>query len=128
MNADLLIQKYIKCAEICSKINYLDKKSVVNNNTAITKMYKMLREFKTEFNNESVELLYPLLENELTAKWAAHQLLEIFNAPKYMEDKALITIKELINNPLNDSRIGEEIWLKNYTSLKNKNANKGELN
>jgi Txe/YoeB family toxin of Txe-Axe toxin-antitoxin module len=111
-----MLEDYKKCVDICSKINYIDKKTVIANNKAVKKMYSILKKIKIE-NSNDIKIFYELLDNEMTGRWFSHQLLELFKVDSKIEKKALNIIKKLSKN-----NIGQKYWLKNYKIIKRKNG------
>jgi hypothetical protein len=112
MDLEKMMEEYKKCVEICSKIDYLNKKTINENNKAATKMYSTLNNIKNT-NKESIQYFYQLLDDELAGKWFSHQLLELFSVDSKVEKKALAIIKKLSKN-----EPGEKYWLKNYKNKK----------
>ena len=108
MDIQKMLEEYRKCVDICSKIDYMDKKTINDNNKAVKKMYSILRKIKDE-DEENIKYFYQLLEDEITGKWFAHQLLELFQVDPKTEKKALkIIIK------LSRKNFGEKYWLNDY--------------
>jgi hypothetical protein len=113
MDIQKILEEYKECADICSRINYADKKTINDNNKAVKRMYSILKKIKDE-NKEDIKYFYQLLENEMTRKWFSHQLLELFQVDPKIEKKALKIIVELSRKEL-----GEKYWLNNYKKRRN---------
>ena len=112
MDIQKMLEEYTECVDICSKIDYMDKKTVNDNNKAVKKMYSILNKIKDE-NKEDIKYFYQLLENEITGKWFSHQLLELFQVEPKIEKKALKIIVKLSRKEL-----GEKYWLNDYKKKK----------
>ena len=112
MDMQKMLEEYRECVDICSKIDYMDKKTINDNNKAVKKMYSLLRKIKDE-DEENITYFYQLLEDEITGKWFSHQLLELFHVDPKIEKKALkIIIK------LSRKESGEKYWLNDYKKNK----------
>ncbi|MDR1179102.1 MAG: hypothetical protein LBK44_01245 [Spirochaetales bacterium] len=112
MNTQKMLEEYKACVDICSRIDYEDKKTINDNNKAVKRMYSILRKIKGE-NEDDIKYFYPLLENEMTGKWFSHQLLELFQVDTKIEKRALKII-----TGLSKKELGEKYWLDNYKKKK----------
>jgi len=112
MDLEKMMEEYKKCVGICSQIDYSNKKTINENNKAVTKMYSILNNIKNT-NEENIQYFYQLLDDELAGKWFSHQLLELFIVDSKVEKKALTIIKKLSKKEL-----GEKYWLKDYKNKK----------
>jgi len=75
-------EEYRHCAEICSRIDYADMKSVRANNRAVRKKYKIV-EAAVHQGSASIDELVPILDEPLCAIWLAHQLLQFYPYMRY---------------------------------------------
>lgn len=69
-NRDL--NQYIELVNTAEKIEYDKPNSVKASNSAVDKMYLLVR----SASNAELESLFELLEHSLAKKWLAHQLIE----------------------------------------------------
>lgn len=107
-----MLKEYRECVDVCSRIDYEDKKTIAANNKAVKKMYSILRKIKDE-NEGDIKYFYQLLENKMTGKWFSHQLLELFQVDPETEKRSLKIIIEL-----SKKEIGEKYWLNDYKKKK----------
>ncbi|WP_407556361.1 hypothetical protein [Winogradskyella sp. 4-2091] len=119
INIDELKTEYLNLTKICAEIDYSDKKSVKRNNSAVTKMYKIVH-LLSENNNETEILNFSELlnvEENKTNLWVATQILEKLNVDKKTEQNALKIIKKVADGN-GTQAMGFQIWLSEY-KLKN---------
>ena len=112
MDLEKSLEEYKKCVDICSKIDYANKKNINANNRAVKKMYSLLNEIKQN-NKDDIKYFYELLGNEMAGKWFSHQLLELFQVDPKIEKMALKIIKKLSRK-----EVGEKYWLNDYKKRK----------
>ena len=119
MKIEELKTEYLNLTKICAEIDYSDKKSVKRNNSAVTKMYKIIN-LLSESNNETEILNFAELltvEQNKTNLWVATQMLEKLNVDKKTEQNALKIIKKIAEGN-GTQAMGFQIWLSEY-KLKN---------
>lgn len=111
-----LIKEYLDCVEVTVSINLLDKKSIKKNNHAVDKMYSIIRNAAKKGNDE-INHFFPLLKDPKTSKWLAHQLVEICELPKEIEDQCFSIVYNLAkSNSANE--MGEAYWLEEWSKKK----------
>ncbi|KWU01414.1 hypothetical protein APQ14_06825 [Vibrio toranzoniae] len=66
------MNQYIELVNTAEKIEYDKPNSVKASNSAVDKMYLLVR----SASNAELESLFELLEHSLAKKWLAHQLIE----------------------------------------------------
>jgi hypothetical protein len=115
MTLEKLIEDYKKMVLICQNIDYLDRKSVANNNTAVDKMYKIVQTINLQFGKSGVSEFIKLMDdsNDGVNLWAAVQILEKMSVNKVIEEKALKLIEQEAKNSL-----GMRFWLEEFRAKK----------
>jgi hypothetical protein len=114
---DNLIAEYKTLPAICSLTNYGDKKSVLANNKAVKRMYKIVKELNNRFGPEGTVHFQKLLDitEYRTNVWAAVHLLEKLTPDQIHIDKALsIIIKESQGD--STEALGFQYWLKQWNA------------
>lgn len=110
------IKKYIELTQICSQIDYSDKKSVRANNRAVDEMYKIVREIEAsqdvKIKNDFIGLLEMKNEQE-TNLWAAIHLLECLSVEHHIKEKALNIVEKYTQGDSADA-LGLQYWLNDY--------------
>jgi hypothetical protein len=115
MTLEKLIEEYKAQPKICSRIDYLDKKTIRANNNAISKMYKIVDAINKNFGQKGTiefQKLLDLKEDRINI-WAAVHLLEKLNSSKAIETKALKIIREVAKGD-DITAFGFRHWLKDW--------------
>ncbi len=113
------LDRYKEYAQICARLDYSDRRTILVNNRAVDKMYEIV-ESAVQEGPDAVAELACLLEEPLTAPWISHQLLERALVPPEVERRCLSIIEGLALDS-----IGEQMWLAEY---KNKKKHPGSEN
>ena len=119
MDIEELKTEYLNLTKVCAEIDYSDKKSVKRNNSAVTRMYKIMNLLSENNNGTEILNFAELLtvEENKTNLWVATQMLEKLNVDKKTEQNALKIIKKVANGNGTEA-IGFQSWLAEY-KLKN---------
>ena len=112
-----MLEEYRECAEICSRINYHDKKTIKANNHAVDKMYRIVEKAEKK-GSASIAELATLLDESGSAEWLSYQLLERASVTPQIERKCLAIIYKLAMGE-NAEAMGSQMWLKNWYKKKN---------
>ena len=106
---DNLLSEYVLCAEICNRTDYSNKAEVTKHNKSIERMYQIVSEVKL-MDEENVNHLIELLNDPITSKWLAHQLIEKEMIANKLKTKCINIIKELAKED-SVNGLGEKMWL-----------------
>ena len=109
-----MLNEYRRCAAICAAIDHSDRRTVKANNRAVTEMYKIVRTAARSGPVAILELAQ-LLDEPMCGYWLSHQILECCQVPPDLEKRCLGIISELAKDSL-----GDQIWLREYHSLKSR--------
>ncbi|MEZ9517800.1 hypothetical protein AB4359_17925 [Vibrio splendidus] len=104
-----MLNQYIELVNATEKVEYDNSNSVKSSNSAVDKMYSIVR----SASGVELENLFELLEHSLAKKWLAHQLIECHSLPIEIEDKCISIVESLAKEGTLNS-FGEEIWLKEW--------------
>ena len=116
-----LIDEYKSLPKICNQIDYSNKSSVIKNNKAVDRMYKIVDTINLHFGKDGVEQFQKLLDikDSKINVWAATHLLEKLNPDKKNTLKALKIIEQIAKGK-DIEALGFSYWLKEW-KFKNKN-------
>jgi len=112
---DELIDHYRQQVEITSKIDYLNKKTVRENNKAVNVMYEIVELIKNKFGDEGTVKFSLLLDvqDDITPLWVAPQMLQKMKITEEIKKKALRIIEEIADSE-HPSATGFKMWLEDY--------------
>ncbi len=74
-------------------------------------MYSIVR----NADSESLKQLFPLLEDPLSKRWLAHQLVELHNLPLEIENQCFYIVEQLAAGDSAEA-FGESLWLKEWSN------------
>lgn len=102
-----LNEEYRLCAEATNASTYEDPVSVCEHNHLVDRMYEIVREAQA---TGQIESLIPLLDEAPSARWLAHQLIEIAHIDESVESRCFSIVEQLAEG--NDlGAYGEKLWL-----------------
>jgi hypothetical protein len=111
------LDEYRRCAEICAQSwETSTRGSIAANNRAVSRMYGLVEAAVAE-GPQAVGELVQLLDEPLTVRWIAHQLLERATVSAEVASRCLA----LIEGWAEDS-IGDAYWLRDYYKRQDKRA------
>ena len=110
--------EYRECAERCARIEYCDPASVADSNRAVDRMYEIVK-LAVKEGEGAVNKLVSLLDEPVSARWLAHQLVEIADLQRDVEDRCFAIVEELATGD-GPEAMGEAVWLKEFKVKKNR--------
>ncbi|MEM6855033.1 MAG: hypothetical protein AAF593_11555 [Planctomycetota bacterium] len=102
-----LIEQYRKLASVCADTDYSSKASVAKHNHAINQMRSAVAKSVTG------EIYWPLLDEELCAKWLAFQLIELTNPPIEIRSQCFEVVTDLASSK-GAIALGARMWLDEF--------------
>src|SRR5262245_59426905 len=106
------VDRYRKCAEVCATTDYSRPRSLQEREAAVKEMY-LIVEDACALGGEAIGELLPLLEEQQSALWLAHQLLEKCPESPGIEGSCLRIIESAASGKSADA-LGEQMWLRDY--------------
>ena len=105
-----LLEDYIACVRITQSTDYADRNSVRRHNRAVDRMYRIveLAEQQGQVNH-----LATLLDDPVSARWLAHQLVERTTIDEETQDRCFRIVEGLAT-----TEVGEQLWLRQWRSKK----------
>ncbi len=111
-----MIEEYKKFSEICENTDYSNKQSVKKHNKAVNGMYKIIEKVAQK-GQSSVDKISQLLDDKISRKWVAFQLLEKVQVTSDIELKCLSIIEDIASGDGAEA-MGSRIWLDEWKAKK----------
>lgn len=107
---DKLLSEYVLCAEICNNTDYSNNAEVKKHNKSVERMYHIVSEVDL-MGEDKIKQFTQLLNDSITSKWLAHQLIEKAIISEKLKTKCIDIIKKLAKED-SVNGLGEKMWLK----------------
>lgn len=106
-----LIDKYLECVLIHSKIDYADMKSVRRGNRAVDSMMKIVETIRDKHPDRVPDFANLLSVGEYkTSGWVAHHIVRYFEGSPDLVNRAISVIEEYATKDTVEG-LGNRMWL-----------------